>query len=230
MVTNANNKDFISTVQAWWSTYGNIQAVMGIIALVPNNPWINLLSEMRPDRTECRDHKLTNKECEKQYNEPLRMGDEAAHFGCKSEMIVYPLVFVVYPIWVNFINGKRPTSHQLIVLVMAALVFVSVNMVRGYFVYTNSSANVHHCVDMASVIMFVLLTMAMWSVLPPPEELTKTLKDFTHQQKEFNHNLTQDYRNMSDNVTHLTSILGHLIDRDQPLDRDQLLDRAKLLN
>ena len=207
--------DFVGTIRALWAAYGNLKAIEGLIERCPLNPWISLMIDHRPDRSDCSDRKLTNKQCDVQYNEPVRSSDAAAHFGGRVEMIVWLVAFVAYPIWVNWIKGKRPSFAQLVVHATSAGALFAATWGRGYLAYHSPKflANEQHCVDFASAIVFGLLAIAMWIALPPPDELVKTFNAFAQTQKAYNQDRAGDYKEISTNIRGMSETLGALVDR-----------------
>ena len=160
----ANN--IVDALKSLWSLYGNVRALRDLVEFgMPPNPWIAYCLESRPHLSLCRDLYLSDNDCFAKVIQPQKLGDAAASFGGKVEMLVFAL-FVVVPVCYNW--NRRPDRAQVLVHAAAAAVWAAVTIARGWLVFARANVHVQHCVDLASAVAFGLLAIAMRSALPLP--------------------------------------------------------------
>jgi hypothetical protein len=169
-LVDANRPDPLDAIKTLWGTYGNLRTFHDLVRYgLPQNPWIAYSMVSRPDTSICVTQGLNDRECEDRVNRPRRMGDEAAAFGGKAEMLVFVVAFVLYPVYCNWNRGRAPSTAQVLIHAAAAAAWTAVTLVRGQFVFEHASAHLQHCVDLASAVLFGLLAIAMWCALPVPD-------------------------------------------------------------
>jgi hypothetical protein len=205
---------WLDAARSAWSAYANWRAIVGFVDHHVWLPFVDAAISMRPPRLNCGGEvKKDEAYCDITYTLPRQRAEAAARFGNKVEVIVFVIVFFLYPIAVNAIRGKSPTGAQRLVVGLALLATSAATLGRCWLVYAYLGEPFQHCLSAASVAVFSLLSLAMWSALPPPDGLARTLQTFARLQQAFNEDRAADYREISARMGDIEGLLTRVVDR-----------------